>query len=87
MALLSLVVLLVSLWIGRGKGIALYTSAAIVFYALTFTNPHHSHNTPFIVGISYVIAFVGILIQQWKGFVFWCVGHLVLIAALVFSLL
>jgi len=91
MALLALVLNLVALYFGKGKGIAIWFCGTIGLLALAILSgarhtPPTAAEMP-IVAAGTVVAVVSIWIGQWKGLIAWLVGTACIIVASATGLL
>lgn len=91
MAFLSLVITVVAIFIGQGKGILAWVVGSISLIVLGgLMGLRHAPPTPQEVPIIIAgMAVVGtaIMVGQWKGLLFWFLGSIVVVLCVLFGLL
>ncbi len=91
MSFLALIVTLVAIGIGQGKGIRIWIGATFVLFVLgALVGAKHTMPTPQelpIVIASMAVTGASIMTGQWKGLLVWVLGTIGIIIAVLFGLL
>lgn len=88
MALLSLIVFIVSLFIGRGKGLALYGAwMVLAWFVEGMPTALPAPGTAPIFLASCAVTFLAIMVQRWAGLIVSLVGTVAIVALALFGLL
>ncbi len=91
MGILALIIILVAIFVGKGKGILIYLGATLALIIASLLlgaryTPITSQEVPIaLAGVA--VTGVAILIGQWKGLLCWILGGVAILLASAFGLL